>query len=177
VTPVSSLLVAARRAAVLALGALLLAGCPRVFEETFTRCTLEFELEPDAAAPGEVVDAVGGPWTSAFDTRVEIAGLRADVISIDRTPECARCAECREESGCDLPGRGGCPTCDACADVCVECVETLTFEVPGDAPAGPTAVTVFNDRGGSRPVPFTVLGDDDTDTDDTDTDDTDTDLP
>lgn len=151
-------------------------SCARQFEEEFSRCTLTVELDPDAAFPGELVEATGGPWTVPFDTRVELAGLRAEVIDIERTSECGRCATCRSEARCD-----DCLACSDCTDVCAECVETLVFEVPPDAPAGPTSVVVFNRQGGSRPTDFTVLGDDgsDTDTDDTDTDDddTDTDLP
>lgn len=101
---------------------------------------------------------------------MELAGLRAEVLDIERTAECGRCSTCRQEAGCDT-----CLACDACADVCADCVESLVFEVPVDAPSGPTSVTIFNAQGGSRPTPFTVLGEED-DTD-TDTDDTDTDLP
>lgn len=149
-------------------------SCVERFEERFTRCTLDVELDPVAAAPGEVVTAFGGPWTEVPDTRVEVAGLRATVLGIDRSSECARCADCREDAGCD-----DCRACEACLDACADCVEALTFEVPAEAPAGRTGVTVFNRQGGSRPAPFTVLGNDDTDTDsDTDTDtDSDTDLP
>ncbi len=150
------------------LAGLWLAGCAPGVTPPVLTCTVEGALDESEGAPGDEIVVTGGPFSEAFDTTVRVAGFPADVLSVERT-DCAFCDECIDASTCS-----SCTQCDACDDLCDLCVETTTFVVP-DVEAGATSVVLVNRWGSTVALPFTVLGDGDTD--DTDGGDTDTGIP
>jgi hypothetical protein len=126
----------------------------------YEQCTVAVTLSPESGSAGAFVVATGGPFGDAFDNHVQLDGIRADIVSIDRNPvtdtggepvdagACDACDDCRERHA----GR-----CNVCRVKCSSCVETLTFEVPAKQ-VGTTSVVVTNRWGTSEPVDFTVLG-------------------
>jgi hypothetical protein len=139
-------------AAILALSTLL-TGCATATVPVTERCDIDIlELSSTEVAPGESLVVTGRPLTTTYDTAAYIAGQRATVLELSRT-ECDACDICRSRSGCTA-----CDDCDDCATECtVDCVETLTVEVPA-APAGPTDLRVYNAHGESRPAELQVSG-------------------
>ena len=131
----------------------LAAGCNSTSTVEYTRCQVTLDsLVPAAAAVGEAVVLNGGPQTNAWDTSIYVGQARATVISVDRSEGCDTCDTCRSDEGCTA-----CGDCDACDLACAaDCVETATFEVPADAPVGPTQVVLYNGEGSSEPLPFEV---------------------
>lgn len=120
------------------------------------------------AAPGDTVVLAGGPQTRAFDTRVEVGGLPAEVVAVERSSECSACETCRVEAECltcgYCAGEGladarriecfGDPF-EATEGLCGACVESVSFIVPA-LPPGPTTVMVLNANGASEPYPLVV---------------------
>ncbi len=162
---------------------LLLAGCTTNPLDLFEVCDLELELVPDAAAPGEVVTATGGPFTEVRDTIVMVGGFEAEVLSVsadlqqtgdtaatDLTFVCEECETCRIEAGC-----GPCGSCagerlepsrrlecfgdplEGTIGACDLCEQQVDFVVPLVG-SGATTVWMVNRNGTSPSVPFSVLG-------------------
>lgn len=130
-----------------------LAGCATATVPVTERCDIDIlELSSTEVAPGESLVVTGRPLTTTYDTAAYIAGQRATVTDLSRT-DCDACDICRSRSGCTA-----CDDCDDCATECtVDCVETLTVEVPV-APPGPTDLRVYNAHGESRPAELLVSG-------------------
>jgi hypothetical protein len=130
-----------------------LVGCATATVPVTERCDIDIlELSSTEVAPGESLVVTGRPLTTTYDTAAYIAGQRATVTDLSRT-DCDACDICRSRSGCTA-----CDDCDDCATECtVDCVETLTVEVPV-APPGPTDLRVYNAHGESRPAELRVSG-------------------
>jgi hypothetical protein len=151
--------------------AALLAGCTSANFDPFESCELELVPAVASARAGDEVVLGGGPLTAAYDTRVEVGGVPAEVVSVERSAECSTCETCRLEADCLI-----CGTClgaeldearrvecfgdpfEGTEGVCGECEESLAFVVP-PLPAGPTTVVVINGAGTSGALPFEILGD------------------
>jgi hypothetical protein len=164
-----------------AAGLLWLAGCGSTAIDVFETCDLEATLDVNQGAPGDTVVASGGPWTTSWDTRVEIGGVPAPVTAVTRNSACGECEVCREEAECLICGTCiggeldearriecfGDPFDDDDDGLCGQCEETVTFVVPAIAP-GSTTLVLITANGASSPQPFVVLAVDDTgDTSDT----------
>ncbi len=160
-----------------ALLTLLALGCGTTAGDIYEVCTIDAALEPSSGLPGEVVSVTGGPFSevsgeAARDTRVEVGGVAATVVSVVREG-CDACDTCRDEAGC--------PPCGLCngrlleqarrldcfgdpfADPpttgdCGACEQSMTFEIPAGAPIGPTTVWIVTRDGASDPIPFVVTG-------------------
>jgi hypothetical protein len=124
------------------------AGVPDIYEQ----CDLLGDLAPAEASAGAEVQFTGGPQSDVYDTSVSVDGASAEVVAIDRI-DCDACDSCREDFECLA-----CGTCVDCVEACAPCVETLTFRIPADAPAGPTSIAMLNRYGGTPALPFTVIG-------------------
>jgi hypothetical protein len=129
----------------------LLSGCGDEVTTVFTNCNLDVTLTPSSGFPGDVIVATGTPFTSAYDTLIQVGGFNADVLLVERT-DCTACDACRPDRECSE-----CGSCIRCEVDCDLCVETITFIVP-DAPAGLTVATILNLYGTTGPVPFEILG-------------------
>jgi len=143
-------------------------GCGLSTLDLHETCDLEVELSVAEAVPGEEVVISGGPQTATYDSHVEVGGLPAVVVDVDRNGACGACETCRVDAGCLV-----CGTClgtdleeadriacfgdpfEGTEGVCGECEESLVFVVP-DLPAGPTTLVVVNATGISDPIPFTI---------------------
>jgi hypothetical protein len=136
------------------LSTLALAGCPTSSTTSQTRCVVTLqEATPAEAVVGESVVLVGSPMTTAWDTAVYVGSLPADVSALDRSDGCAACDTCRTDEGCTV-----CGDCNACDLLCAtDCIESVTFAVPAEAPVGQTTLVLYNNEGSSRPLAFTVL--------------------
>ncbi|MCA9492053.1 MAG: hypothetical protein KC621_19105 [Myxococcales bacterium] len=150
-----------------------LSACGVVVPDSYRACELDLTLDRAEALPGETVNATGGPLTDAGvrDTRVELGGERAQVLSVTRADACSQCDTCRAEAKC-----AACGLCDgrlldqarriecfgdplaAVEGLCAGCTEAMSFTIPADAPPGPTTVWIANGNGSSAPLPFDVLG-------------------
>ncbi|MEZ4316519.1 MAG: hypothetical protein R3F61_03415 [Myxococcota bacterium] len=129
---------------------LLILGCTPIQTGSYQVCDLTLSPEPAAAFPGETVVVTGGPLSAAFDLHVTVAGIAADVQSIERT-ECDACDQCLLDNDCLA-----CGTCLPCTQTCSTCVETTTLVVP-DAPPGDTRLSMVNVFG-TGVAPFRVRG-------------------
>ncbi|MEY3213304.1 MAG: hypothetical protein RIT28_3785 [Pseudomonadota bacterium] len=110
------------------------------------------QVAPEAALPGETIQLVLSPLTTADDTLVTIGGVRAQLVTFERAG-CEDCDACRETYLC-APCLDDCDICDlGCEAECVERVEVL---VPSLAP-GPATIEVFNGEGASGRLTLTVL--------------------
>lgn len=130
----------------------LMGSCAAASSVLSPRCDVELgSLSPEGGAAGDMVVISGHPLTNDYDTAVYFAGTRATVLSLDR--DCDDCDSCREEQSCNI-----CGDCDSCDLICAEsCVETVTVEVPA-MDAGESQVRLYNGRGASNGLPFTVSG-------------------
>ncbi|MEQ1568977.1 MAG: hypothetical protein ABMA64_25285 [Myxococcota bacterium] len=146
------------------------AGCGATALDEFEVCSLDLAPSAAAGAPGEEIVLAGGPMSEVRDTRVEVGGHPAVVTAVTREG-CDACDSCRLEAECApcglcngialAPDRRlecfGDPLADpAVAGLCAACTESLTFQVPADAPVGPTSVLVINENGQSPSIPFEV---------------------
>jgi hypothetical protein len=157
-----------------------LAGCATGTIDQFQTCELDLALSASVGAPGAVVVATGGPYTSVRDTRVAIGGVPAEVVKVERVG-CEFCDQCRLDADC--APCGPCFGIDLEPDeqlscfgdgleeppvppACDSCVESMAFLVPEGAPVGNTAIYAVNANGASGLIPFLVLpgGPSDTDT-------------
>jgi len=147
----------------------MLAGCGLSTLDQHETCDLEVELSTLTAEPGDELVLTGGPQTAAYDTRVEVGGLPATVLDVDRNSSCGSCETCRAEAECLV-----CGTClgttleevdriacfgdpfEGTEGVCGECEESVRFVVP-DLPAGATTVVVLNGNGSSPPLPLEIV--------------------
>lgn len=130
--------------------ALLWLSCTPLGEESFLQCELDVALVPRVGAPGDLVEARGGPLTEVYDLAVRVGGVEATVHTVTR--DCDACDDCL--------ARRACSPCGDCTPACEEtcattCTESLTFEVP-DLPPGPVTVVVIDGWGQSAPADFTV---------------------
>lgn len=130
----------------------LLFGCATDIADEYAICTVRIDLEPSSGAPGDAVVATGGPFAATWDTRVQVAGVAAEIVDVLRT-DCGACDECRDELGC-----GSCGRCAGCADTCESCVQQAVFTVP-TVQAGATEVIAFTRHGSSDAVDFKVIVD------------------
>ncbi|MCB9687369.1 MAG: hypothetical protein H6738_13795 [Alphaproteobacteria bacterium] len=152
-----------------------LSACGVVSADSYRACELDLTLQTSAGLPGETVVADGGPLTDAGvrDTRVELGGETAAVVSVTRADACSQCDTCRSEAAC-----APCGLCDgrildqarriecfgdplaspAVEGLCAGCTESMSFTIPSDAPPGATTVWITNGNGSSAPLPFEVLG-------------------
>ena len=141
---------------------LVLATCAPAVPDIFDECDLVISLEPPAARPGDTVVATGGPFSEAYDHVVQIGGVAAEVVAVER---CLECLSCRENDPGLCLACGPCIDCDA---LCDACEPTLSFVVPDAVVPGSTTVIVLNAYGSSSAVPIEILGATDTsDTSDT----------
>ncbi|MCB9678866.1 MAG: hypothetical protein H6737_27440 [Alphaproteobacteria bacterium] len=115
----------------------LLFSCDLAAIGTYEVCDLDLSPAPAAADPGDTVVITGGPLSAQHDLLVTIAGLRAEVLDMQREG-CGECDTCLAENGCLA-----CGTCLPCTETCSTCVETTTIVVP-DAPQGDTRLTMVN---------------------------------
>jgi len=166
---------------------LVAAACAPQVLDLYETCDLGLSLEETQGAPGDTITVYGGPLTADFDTRVEVGGVPAQVVSLERGAFCEACEACRVEAECLVCGpclgeeleeerrvecfgdpfadaditRLGASTGDtgtpAVGGVCGSCEEQFAFIVPA-LPAGPTQVLVVNANGTSEPIPFMVTG-------------------
>jgi len=150
--------------------ALGLTGCGVAAIDQFETCELDVTLEVASAAPGQEVVLLGGPQTSPYDTRVEVGGVPAEVVGIERNAACSTCETCRTDAECLV-----CGTCLGAAlddanrvacfgdpfegtkGICGDCEEQVAFVVP-QLPAGPTTIVVLNRNGASAPLAFAIEG-------------------
>ena len=102
------------------------------------------QVAPEAASPGETIQLVLSPLTTADDTLVTIGGARAQLVSFERAG-CEACDACRETYLC-APCFEDCDVCDLGCDA--ECVERVEVIVPS-LPPGPALIEVFNGEGAS----------------------------
>ena len=87
------------------------------------------QVAPEAASPGETIQLVLSPLTTADDTLVTIGGARAQLVSFERAG-CEACDACRETYLC-APCFEDCDVCDlGCDAECVERVEVLVPSLP-----------------------------------------------
>lgn len=145
-----------------------LTGCGPSLLDQHETCELELSTEAPEAAPGDTVVLTGGPQTRAYDTRVEVGGIPAEVVEVTRSTECSSCDDCRVEAECLACGycageileetrRAQCfgDPFAGTGGVCGDCVETVSFVMP-ELPPGPTTVVVLNANGASEPQAFVV---------------------
>lgn len=151
--------------------AVALAGCANAVIDEFETCTLDLAPVASEGAPGDTIVLSGGPMSEVRDTRVEVGGVRAQVVEVTRDG-CEICDGCRNDSGCAACGLcAGLPLAAedrvACfgdplasppvPSSCDACIEAVAFVVPDLAP-GNVAVLVINKNGQSEAIPFRVLG-------------------
>lgn len=133
-----------------------LATCAPAALDIVDECDLVVSLEPAAAAPGDTIVASGGPFSEVYDHVVQVGGVAAEVVEVER---CLECLSCRESDPDLCLACGPCLSCD---EVCDACEPTLSFVVPEDVPTGSTTVSILNAYGSSSAVPFEVVGATDT---------------
>lgn len=150
-------------------------GCGVPSGDVYEVCTIDAALEPSTALPGETVAVSGGPFSAELvrDTKVEVGGVPAVVVSVERNDACAECDTCRDEAGCPPCGlcNGRLLTQDRRRECfgdplaapplegdCSRCEQSMAFEVPAGAPTGPTTVWIVTRDGSSDPIPFVVAG-------------------
>ena len=122
---------------------LVISGCDPTFEAVGDSCSVTGTPTPDVVQPGDTITLTGGPFTEAYDTRVFIGGLSAEVLAVDRV-DCLTCDACRAESANSC---AACGTCDACITLCEPCVETVVAVVPLQAPVGLQSISLLNRYG------------------------------
>ncbi|HMV66974.1 MAG TPA: hypothetical protein PKA64_09000 [Myxococcota bacterium] len=157
------------RLPLLALCAALAGSCAAAVGEQFESCTLEVAPASEhEVAAGDAYTLIGGPQSTPWDSRVQVGGVRADVLDIAREG-CGDCDACRASEDC-----GACGACDACDAFCDGCTESLTFRVPA-LDEGTWDVVLLNRYGTSLVTRLTIppAAADDTDAGDTDPSDTD----
>lgn len=151
--------------------AVALSGCANAVIDEFETCALDLVPVASEGAPGDTIVLTGGPMSEVRDTRVEVGGVRAQVVEVTRDG-CETCDGCRVDSGCAPCGLcAGIPLATedrvacfgdplaspAVPSSCDACLEAMAFVVP-DLAAGFVAVLVINKNGQSDALPFRVLG-------------------
>ena len=84
--------------------ALFASGCGPQTLDLYETCDLDLSLEQRSGAPGDSIVVLGGPLTADFDTRVEVGGVPAQVIELNRGDFCGACETCRVEAECLVCG-------------------------------------------------------------------------
>lgn len=168
------------------MGALLLTGCGGSTTVTFQTCDLDIVLDAAAAAPGDLVTAVGGPFLRddrldgdpVRDTLVLVDGVDALVVDIasvdadgtDLSEDCNLCFECREAAECSPCGRCDgrllagedrrtCFGSNVAGKVTPGACDRCEQRLTFEVPTvedGERPVSVLNRFGASPPVPLTV---------------------
>ncbi len=121
-------------------------GCSAQLVDSFDACEIALYVSPPAGAPGDVINVLGGPQSTVYDTLLQIDGTPAEIVDLTRSLDCVGCDSCREET----------LSCGGCADPCATCVETVSFVTPDISP-GVKLLILTNGYGSSTPFEFTVL--------------------
>lgn len=130
----------------------LLIACGTAATDVYEVCAVDAAVTPVFGPPGATVRAEGGPFFSERDTRVQVAGVAAEVLAVTRD-DCSACDSCRAELNCL-----SCGACAGCTDTCATCVQSVDFLVPAAAP-GRHEVVLFTRHGTSDPVVFKITAD------------------
>lgn len=129
---------------------LVLGACAEETSTTWNPCDVTLvSLAPGSGPTGTQVEAVGTPFTDAWDTAVYVGSARATILSLDRIG-CEAWDACVSSTGCNP-----CDDCDDCDPDRSQCLERVRFSVP-DVDPGQVWIQVFNRRGQSNRLGFTV---------------------
>jgi hypothetical protein len=125
-----------------------LGSCGPQLVDTYDACDLTADLSAPSAFPGASVAMTGGPFTTTWDTLVQLDGVLAQVTEVSFAGDtCSDCADCRAAA----------LSCGDCTQRCQDCVSSVSFVVPAVG-AGPTEIVLTNSYGSTGSLPFEVLG-------------------
>ena len=122
-------------------------SCKGVLLDTFDACDISGTLVPTSGLAGDTVRVSGGPFTTTWDTIIQVDGAQAEILDISFDGDCTDCLICKDSE----------IDCTQCDEECVSCVESIGFIVP-NVSSGDVSVVLTNAYGSTGSIPFQVVG-------------------